>query len=84
MDEREQRLHERPEHAWLFTPSDGWYNASQVARGLGLTRPTVAAMCKRGEIPGAIWYGDDIGWRMPRAGLIEFLVQRLDSQQQAG
>ncbi len=84
MNEHEEMLRGRPEHAWLFTPNDGWYNATEVARGLGLTRKTVAEICKRGEIPGALWYGEDIGWRMPRAGVIEFIAQRLNSQQNAG
>jgi len=84
MSDIEQRLQAQPEYAWLFKANDGWYNVTETARGLGVSRTTVTEWCREKVIPGAIYYGEDIGWRIPRSGLIVFLVERLGEQQNAG
>lgn len=84
MSDIERRLQAQPEYAWLFKPSDGWYNVAETARGLGVSRTKVTEWCKEKVIPGVIYYGEDVGYRLPRSGLIEFLAQRLNGQQSAG
>jgi len=84
MPESERLLQARPEYAWLFTTRKEWYNVAESARGLGVSRTKVTEWCKEKVIPGVIYYGEDVGYRIPRSGLIVFLVERLGEQQNAG
>lgn len=70
----EKSLSIRPEYNWLTQNPSPWRNMSEVATGMGVSRQTIKSWCERGQIPGAIDYGQDIGWRMPRSGLIEFIA----------
>lgn len=81
----EAQLAQRPEFAWLFEPGHGpWYQAAEVARGAGVARDTARDWCKDGKIPGAIYYGEDIGWKIPQSGLVEFFTSLQRRQHQAG
>jgi predicted DNA-binding transcriptional regulator AlpA len=81
----EEQLAQRPEYDWLTRdPARAWFNVSEVARGAGVARPTVYDWCKDGRIPGAIDYGDSVGWKIPRSGLIEFFTSLQRRQNQAG
>lgn len=71
----EQRLAQRPELAWLISSGKQWFNITDVANGSGLSRNTVRDFCERGRMPGAVYYGPEIGWRIPRSGLIEFFIR---------
>lgn len=73
----EAMLARRPEFDWLTKSAEAWYTASQVAAGAGMSPVTVRKLCERGEIPGAVYYGPDIGWRMSRSGLVEYLAGAL-------
>lgn len=77
----ESMLKARPEFAWVLAPGDGWFNVSEIARGLGVSRKIVTDWCRDGAIPGVVYYGEDVGYRVPRSGLIEFLAARLRGQQ---
>lgn len=71
----EARLAERPEYDWLVGDArKAWYQVAEVARGAGVSRDTVRNWCERGLIPGAVNY--DVGWRMPRSGLVEFFARQ--------
>ena len=81
----EAQLAQRPEYDWLTSdPAWAWFNVSEVARGAGVARRTVYVWCKEGRVPGAIDYGDSVGWKIPRSGLIEFFVGLQRRQNQAG
>lgn len=81
----EARLAARPEYAWLLQDGN-WFNLSEVAAGMGISRDTVRNMCEAGTIPGAIRYEGQVGWRMPKSGLIEYYdgLTHGKSGQQAG
>jgi len=82
----EQQLSQRPEFAWLISSGKQWFNITDVANGSGLSRNTVRDFCERGRMPGAVFYGLEIGWRIPRSGLIEFFIRTSgdSSDQQVG
>ncbi len=86
MQAAEAELRARPEYDWLFTSGLQWFSTTDVSRGTGLATPTIRKRCEQGEIPGAAWYGADIGWRMPRSGLIEWFYRSLHggAQETAG
>jgi hypothetical protein len=69
-----ERLAKWPEYDWLTQSGESWFKVSDVAEGLGFSRETVRAMCERGAIPGAVFYGQQLGWRMPQSGLLEYLA----------
>jgi excisionase family DNA binding protein len=83
--EAEAMLARRPEYAWL-TQGENWFNLSEVAAGMGISRDTVRKWCEEGKIPGAVNYGDKLGWRMPKSGLVEYFASLTQgkSGQQAG
>jgi hypothetical protein len=83
MQEFERAVAARPEYAWVFA-GDGWFNVAEIARGLGVSRKIVTDWCRDSAFPGALYYGDNVGYRIPRSGLIEFLAKRLSGQQNAG
>lgn len=75
MDRAERMLAARPEFAWLTgEEASAWYRVSDVADEIGVSRETVRAWCERGTIPGAVFYGKEMGWRMPRSGLLEYFA----------
>ncbi len=82
----EAMLRERPEYAWVFASGLQWFTTSDISRGTGLAVNTVRKRCEQGEVPGAAWYGSDIGWRVPRSGLVEWLsrTQQGDTRENAG
>ena len=81
----EQLLAQWPEYACLTDErgAKSWYNVAEIARGAGVSRDTARDWCEKGAIPGAIYYGPDIGWRVPRSGLIEYLAGLQRRQHQA-
>jgi hypothetical protein len=72
LHQAEDRLAERPEYEWLTGSATEWFITAEVSRHTGVSRNTVRFLCESGRIPGAVFYGPDIGWRIPRSGLIEF------------
>ncbi|HEX9413779.1 MAG TPA: helix-turn-helix domain-containing protein [Ktedonobacterales bacterium] len=72
--EAEAVLRQWPEYAWLTESGVQWYRVGDVADHLGMSRETMRAMCERGAIPGAVNYGQQLGWRIPRSGLLRYLA----------
>jgi len=73
-EEADKYLKQFTEFDWLTRNNTPWWTTSDVATNLGLGNAAVRAFCERGEIEGAIFYGNRIGWRIPRHGLIIFLA----------
>lgn len=79
----ESALAQRPEYGWLISTGAQWFNASEVSRGAGVSRNTVRDWCEGGKIPGALFYGPELGWRIPRSGLVEFFYELLSGRSAA-
>ncbi|HEV2459221.1 MAG TPA: hypothetical protein VGS80_12755 [Ktedonobacterales bacterium] len=74
-----------PEYHLLTRSPTPFWKVQQVAGPLGVTEHIVRNWCERGYIRGAIKYDDpQVGWRIPRSGLIVFLAERVRAQQQQG
>jgi len=75
-----------PEYAWLVDSEQPWYSVSEVSERTGIGEGGVRGWCERGLIPGAVLYGRQQGWRMPRSGLLLYFasLQRGGSGIQAG
>lgn len=59
-----------PEYAWLTAETAAqWFTAAQVAEKMGVSDDAVRHAASRGEIPGAVLYKQQVGWRLPRSGL---------------
>ena len=68
-------LSEIPEYHWLTaTTGRQWWSVSEVAAYMGVTDDTVRAWAKRGDIPGAVLYQQQVGWRLPRSGLAVYFA----------
>lgn len=77
----EQQLAGFPEYDWLRLSNTLWWTVSEVAEHLGVGRDVVRAWCERHEVPGAVLYAPQVGWRMPRSGLVVFCAKRQGWQQ---
>lgn len=71
----ERVLHAIPEYDWLSRSGQQWYTVSEVAPQMAVSKEMVRAWCERGQIVGAVLYGQQIGWRMPRSGLLLFFAE---------
>jgi len=72
-----------PELASIVRDPRPFWKASEVAAMLGVTDHIVRAWCDSGQIRGAIKYDVNVGWRIPRSGLLVFLAARRAGGQQA-
>ncbi len=81
----QQALVAIPEYDWLTRSSQPWFTVAEVAPQMGVSKETVRGWCESGQIKHATLYQQQVGWRMPRSGLLVFFAQRVrDSQQNAG
>lgn len=74
LEAAERLLRETPEYAWITESGQQWYTVSEVVEATTVAATTVRAWCDRGQIAGAVFYGQQIGWRMPRSGLLLFFA----------
>jgi predicted DNA-binding transcriptional regulator AlpA len=76
----------RPEYSWVCMHPDDFFTISDIARYTGLSRESVRGLIESATFPGAIRYSENIGWRVPRSGLVEYYAKQLGwkSGQQAG
>ena len=63
-----------PEYRWLTDSEQQWWTVTQVAGHMGLSDDAVRAAAKRGDIPGAVLYAQQVGWRLPRSGLAVYFA----------
>lgn len=63
-----------PEYAWLVESDQPWWKAAEVAKHAGVTADVVRSWCDSGKIQGAMLYAQQVGWRMPRSGLLLFFA----------
>jgi hypothetical protein len=82
LEEAENLLSRIPEYNWLTKDGTDWYKAEELATHLGIGEHAVRARCKDGSIHGATFYGEKIGWRIPRSGVILYLASIVSSQGQ--
>lgn len=73
--EAEQTLGGIPEYAWLTQSGTQWYTVAEVAEAMNVGKDVVRRWCERGQIANAVMYGQQIGWRMPRSGLLLFFAE---------
>ena len=71
----EQLLAAIPEYAWLVQSGKQWWTVAEVSEALGIGLGAVRALAERGDIAGAVLYGQQIGWRLPRSGLVLYLAR---------
>jgi hypothetical protein len=64
-----------PEYAWLVQSGKQFYTVSEVSAALDIGVGAVRALAERGDIAGAVLYGTQIGWRLPRSGLMLYLAR---------
>lgn len=74
-----------PEYDWLTQSDEPWFTVAQVAPHMGVSKETVRGWCENGHIKHATLYQQQVGWRMPRSGLLLFFARRVrEGQQSAG
>lgn len=75
----EQQLQAIPEYDWIARSGQQWFTVSEVATAMAVGKEAVRGWCERGLIAGAVMYGQQIGWRMPRSGLLLYLADLVRS-----
>lgn len=70
VQEAERWLGAIPEYDWLTTSGQQWHTAAEVSEHIAVAKDAIRRWCERGQIAGAVLYGQQIGWRMPRSGLL--------------
>lgn len=71
----ERALRAHPEYRWLWDSGLQWYRVSDIVKATDFTADTIEGWCKQGQIRHAAYFGQQIGWRIPRSGLILFFAQ---------
>ena len=77
----EEVLARIPELAPIVSDPRPFWKTGEVAALLGVTDHIVRGWCESGQIRGAIKYEQNVGWRIPRSGLLVFLASRQSGQQ---
>ncbi len=75
LQEAERILAQLPEYAWLTGSRKSWWTVSEVAEQLEIGESAVRSWCERGLIPGAVLHTRQLGWRIPKSGLIQYLAE---------
>lgn len=75
VDEAERVLAKLPEYAWLTNTQKAWWTVAEVAENLAIGASAVRNWCEQGLIPGAVLHSRQLGWRMPRSGLLQYLAE---------
>ncbi|MDE1904916.1 MAG: hypothetical protein KGH75_00515 [Rhodospirillales bacterium] len=75
----EALLRNIPEYDWLTKGGLQWWTIPQLAEHLPLGEAAIRARIR--EFPGAQDYGEKIGYRIPRSGVILYLARILVEQQ---
>jgi hypothetical protein len=74
IQEAERILAQLPEYGWLTSDSKSWWTVSEVAEHLEIGESAVRGWCEKGLIPGAVLHSRQLGWRIPRSGLMLYLA----------
>jgi len=82
LEDAEEKLN-LPEYQWLLGSAKPFWVVKEIADTLIVSPNTVKKWCADGLIPGAVDFGSG-GWRIPRTGLIIFLVSRLGKASNTG
>lgn len=75
-----------PEDQWLLESGQQYYAVAELKGSLlGLSDDAINAALNRGEFPNATLPSRQMGWRIPRSGVIYYLAVRrgFQTQQQA-
>jgi len=75
--EAEAILRPIPEYDWLVRSGKQFWKGSEVADVFGIDSRKVADWCADGLIIGATEFGEKLGWRLPRSGLLLFFAERV-------
>lgn len=67
-------MRQYPDYDWLTKSGLQFWTVSEVAKNLNIGPAAVRARCESGAFDGALFYGVQIGWRIPRSGLIVYLA----------
>jgi hypothetical protein len=66
-----------PEYDWLVRSGKQFWKGSEIAEVFGIDSRKVAEWCAEGLIRGATEFGEKLGWRIPRSGLVLFFAERI-------
>lgn len=75
--EAEAILRPIPEYDWLVRAGKQFWKGSEIAEVFGIDSRKVAEWCAAGLIVGATEFGEKLGWRIPRSGLLLFFAERV-------
>ena len=89
LEEAETYLRQKgvPEDAWVLNSGQLFYRVSEVEGKLfGLTGDAIRSLASSGQIPNAVQPSQQVGWRLPRSGIIYYIAQirRTQEQRQVG
>ena len=82
--EAQRLLASIPEYHWLTQSDQAWFTVAEVAPNMAVSKETVRGWCEAGQIKHATLYQQQVGWRMPRSGLLLFFAERVRERQQPG
>lgn len=82
VQESQQTLEAIPEYDWLTRSEQQWFTVSEVAPHMAVSKETVRDWCETGQIKHATLYKQQVGWRMPRSGLMLFFAKRVREREQ--
>jgi hypothetical protein len=79
--EAEQLLADIPEYGWIVEATKQFWSSGDIAKHLSINAGTVRRWCEEGLLPGAVFYGEKLGWRIPRSGILLYLASLRSSTQ---
>lgn len=75
LQDAEKVLGQIPEYSWLVQSGQQWWTVAEVSEHLNVGRDVIRRWAEQGSIAGAVLYGVQLGWRLPRSGLILHLAR---------
>ena len=65
-----------PADRWIMQSGQEYYRIAEVTGPLHLSDDAVRSLASRGELPGSILHGQQVGWRIARAGIVIYLARQ--------
>lgn len=89
LEEAERYLRQKgvPEDGWVLNSGQLFYRVSEVEGKLfGLNGDAIRTLASSGQVPNAVQPSQQVGWRLPRSGIIFYIAQvrRAQEQRQVG
>jgi len=74
-EEAEKILRPRAEYKWLTESGVQFWTVTDVAKNLNIGGNAIRVRCEDKTIKDAIFYGTQLGWRIPRSSLLVYLAE---------